>query len=441
MEADLRVLRALNVFRWSFSQQMAESVLSERSLIKPGQAHEVLDSLCARGLLRHVAGDFFLEGDVRQDIDARCDDTLRQQGRRHLAAGAAIAPTWNAPDPLAPSISAPDCPAEAYYHFHEAWRLCRRSGDKQGETIARRALREAMRFGRVGGWRAAKAFVKLKDTGMCMAAYEFVEEFMDGWYRHPANNGTVPNHPFHLAIAARALQYTYPSSATISRFWKSDDKNSTIRDLFQRALAACGEFAGEETYNRLHVLSEYAEYLHGQMRTHAKAAAVGKEFDWASAEIRSLRASWRSCPGAIHGAWFEAIGDREPEHASAAATYEEGATFCPSWYSLLVKGAGAMSLAGTGGPMLDHLRRLADEDQRQAKLLLRAAEQGWKQDLPKRKKLIPQAFCWGSVLERWEAGFTVLLDAWDGHERLQEELNRLLRQVEHFLRRVDRGRY
>jgi hypothetical protein len=198
-------------------------------------------------------------------------------------------------------------------------------------------------------------------------------------------------------------------------------------------LAACSAFPDEEIYNRLRVLSEYADYLCTQVRRkerdNRKLQEVIKQFDSMNAQIRQLRKQWASCPGAICGAWFEDIGDREADHTKAARTYGEGVAHCPEWYQLWIKGAGAMLCDGVADSMLDELRQLPDKAPEKAMLLLRGIGAAWTRDVGKRGKLARQVFCWDGVLQRWEAGLKMLNTAWAGHPAYLRKLSELLNKV------------
>jgi hypothetical protein len=416
---DLDILDRLRVFHRSFSQHMAASVLHDLE-IEGQEVREHLDRFENNGLLQRFAGDWFFPVHVRSDIQSR--KLIRDQPElalRHFAAGMALAPYCSTPESSSLAHDAallPERAHEAQEHFIRAFKLF--ANDPRNQT-AERALSWLCRFGPSAGWGAITELIKRKGNDACRDAYLSIEEYMEGWRNHPSGHGKTANHPSRLALAARALRFFIPGNAIKILYGHvADDKDATIRRLFARAQAACEAFPDERDFNRLKVLSEYADYLYDRyLSVRDDTGHLKGDCQNVDREILEMEQVWEHCPGAILGSWWDNRGDLCSDHENASVIYAEGITFAGEYQQLKVKAAGAMSLGKRCHPLMDQCRRLRED---QALVILRAAKKGYDRERQawekriSRRRIDPQLLKqWENVINpRWSAGRAFLSDAW-----------------------------
>ena len=218
-----------------------QPALSGLGIARPGTTghsglHENLDRLVDLELLHYFGGEYFLPAHVKRDVESRTIERDHAKlADRHFAAGAALAPYWSASDYPAVAYDTafiPERVHEAQEHFTEAGRLFANRGDKEGKEMAREALSRVMRFGRIAGWGVARGLIQSRDGAACKDAYLFIEDYMEGWRNHPLNAGKVPNHPLHIADAAKASRYFTPPKEIYDRYGHVSDHRGAIRELF-----------------------------------------------------------------------------------------------------------------------------------------------------------------------------------------------------------------
>ncbi|MGO8745493.1 MAG: hypothetical protein ACLQNE_05845 [Thermoguttaceae bacterium] len=423
---DLAILDRLCIFRWSFSQHSAALVLRDLEL-RGTQVRENLDRLVDLELLHYFGGEYFLPAHVKRDVESRTIERDHAKlADRHFAAGAALAPYWSASDYPAVAYDTafiPERVHEAQEHFTEAGRLFANRGDKEGKEMAREALSRVMRFGRIAGWGVARGLIQSRDGAACKDAYLFIEDYMEGWRNHPLNAGKVPNHPLHIADAAKALRYFTPPKEIYDRYGHVSDHRGAIRELFSCAIKACDGFPNEREYNRLKVLTEYAEYLYHEYSLN-QTPELKTDIERINHEVLKMRPSWATCPGVILGSWFDIRGDWCDDEGEAADIYIEGVKFASGYQQLKVKATGALSLARRTHPLLEELEQLPAKNQNEALAILRGAKSGHDRECEGRKKLKGELLRrWDSVIyPRWEAGLKFLRRVWADHSACTQRL-------------------
>jgi hypothetical protein len=431
----LCALHRLSTFKSSFSQTTAALVLGDLTIdgepIRGITVRRVLRRLVKRGALKDVFGEYFLPSRVKEAIEARMSaETTEQRASRHFAVGTALAPYWTVAD--FPSLAfdaafVPERVHEAHYHLDEAGRLYDIQGNEPKKDAARKAQRQVMRFGRIGGWAVAQGLIKGRDQMACKQAYLFAEEFMERWRNHPENRSGVPNHPTHLANAAKALRYVDLRTPEIpifaERFWGGvPDKAAAMIRLFEQALVNCDAFPNEATYNRLMVLSEFSDTLAHLVSRRLASPEALKSID---EKIWKMQSDWTVCPQAIRGAWFERQGDACPDARTAARIYSDGARWARSWHQLKVKGVGALLLAHLDDPLIDDVRSLPRREGEDAALtVLVGVKKAKKNDCD------PRGEDWRifskrkeHIFRRWDSGLNFLRDAWGRYPPLRDMLD------------------
>jgi hypothetical protein len=439
-EDELSVLRRLSTFRSSFGQTTAALVLRDLTFdgesIRGVGVRNVLRQLAKRGVLRYISGEYFLPERVKAAITAQmASESNPDRAQRHFAVGSALAPYWTVtefPGLAYDAAFIPERVHEAQYHLAEAGRLYNMEGDKYRtkKDAAREAQRQVMRFARGAGWGVAHGLIQSRNQLACKQAYLFAEEFMERWRTHSENKGGLPNHPTHLVAAAKALRHSDPRTPEIpiiaDRFWGgASDKSAAIIRLFEQAEANCDAFPAEATYNRLFVFSEFSDYL-GSARP-----PLLKKLESVNAQIRDMQNSWRSCPGAVRGTWFETQGDACRDTRMAATIYADGSRCAQSWHQLKVKGIGALLLARLRDPLIDEVRSLPARDGEDSarKVLagvMEAIDRDYRkprdQDIPTFRKERAHIF------KRWDSGLSFLLDAWGHYPKLRAMLEDIIRR-------------
>lgn len=352
-QAERTALSVLSTFRQGFTHSMASLCLRTMDLAALkhdwGNIHAFLRGLQDKGVLRYGQGWYHLPSSLRDELQqalhAESGEGTGAAGVQfvayHLAAGKALAPYTLSDTVTAMAFDQallPEHIYEAFFHFDRAHSLAADAGP-QAQRLRQAALHyktQLLRFAMFPTWSTVASLRQCINAAAFREAYEMGKELVAALEKDKA-------HPLHPGL--------YLNVALSGAAWSKDEGRPEVKTtlgeelagpegFFERALKACEKplFQAERDFNRLCVLSAYANYL---PRDRPKQAERVQAFD---REILGLLDANADARG-VRGEWFEEHGDESGSHAQAAHLYRLGVRWVPQWHQLWVKALGATTLA------------------------------------------------------------------------------------------------
>ena len=421
-EADLKVLRHLGVYRYSFNQALAAAVLVEEGL-RGSEVRARLDELVQMDALRYHAGEYHLPLKLHRNVRELEEQARRHDGpherqtlaRRDYRAAIAFAPYLSSRDTpsmgFVPSLFA-ESVAEAMYHLEQSFTTLKPGRDVAQRNLVRQDIHGVLRAGPTADWIVVNQLMMKKEQQSHDEAFELAYRLLDA-----ADTTELPPHPIWLAEAAEARAGVDPNQVT-------PDRGDEVVKLFERAIEACDTLArlpdkiakATREQNLLEVLPRYSVFL----ARHNRSGQVEAVDD----RIWGLREDWTR----LRGEWIELQAERVAA-APGPPPEDRGLdgllAFCPTYYQLPFKLMGAALIhdrvAEDAQAWFDDLAQ-AFVDQKQLALQpLGNAAVAWAKDL----RAVAGGRKEPSVLTCWERSCTYLNQRWEENPRLLRELAKM----------------
>jgi hypothetical protein len=378
------LLKALNVFRFGFTQQMA-SILWKTLGHESVQVRDVLNEFCDKGLLRYGIGEYHVPANIGAVPQISKDPV--EHARAHYAAGIAMAPYLslsNVPAIAFDRAFQPEMVHEAQFHLKESYKALEKNERDPFRQVVVTALQRLQRFAEYPGWHAVGNLHKTAPKD----AYELAMDLIES----REATGT-PAHPVQLLTAIDAVEQRWNQLRTSSTFKDQNEVEELYRkieEMFEQAFDACDrpEWRSERDYNRLFVITQKCLFLQKYqgilpLKT-GELAALTKE----AGELLSSGVDGT----AIKGEWHEMAGDLIGDHASAERAYAFGVRWKPEWRQLWIKQVGCLKLTGKQ----DAAAKVTDLADELAENIVKSSIVGLRRDRKKPKRP------W--VKLRWESG-------------------------------------
>ncbi len=392
-EQEHRALEVLATFRFGFSQYMAAPLLSERG-ISVSDVRELLFRLVERGALRRAMGQFHIPKPIKMRLELSHPSDIRDQARRHAAAGIGLAPySVTAPLPALAFDAAflPENVVEAEMHLVTAYDLYGKLRNYHEQNVMRTGLQRLCRFATLPDWGTVD---RLNRSKLGRDAYELACELMENWRTHPDNTEGLPPHPIHYAETIESLMNWEPPRSHCEK----------IDRLYAEGLLACDRYKGaEEIFNRMNLLGTMSMYLYRYW------PELQERLDTVDAQLLALESHWEHLSG--RGDWFERVGDNETSNAIAATRYAAGARYAPAYCQNWIKCLGATELAKLD---TDEIRSaMVSLTEQQAMNMWRWAAKAYQKDSRTNNSETHDAQARRErVTRRWEAAFLILDNLW-----------------------------
>jgi len=338
----------------------------------------------------------------------------------HVAAGIALAPYTV--DATVPSLTfdrafLPENLYEAHFHFDRAERLTKNEG-KQGRAVQGIALdcrMRLLRYAAFSGWSTIGALTRSPWISANRDAYAMAKELVSLIEKEWAHSA----HPAHYLNVAQSGVRCIKNEPRAHIQTLLQEELAGPNGFYEKALKACEapQFKKDRIFNRLIILSQFANYL---ARCGSKHAARVEVFD--REIIQSIDAG-EDVRG-VQGEWFERLGKAQVAHKEAAYFYRLGVQWVPQWHQLWILAPGAVALAGEDinwiVTSLEHYAvakaSVGNEPfsiEETVVFMLGHAGEGFD----------PSAPAW--VQERWNAGVKVIDNLWGHFQRVRRALHEI----------------
>lgn len=347
------LLAALQVFRFGFSQQMADVLWKTLGYESVG-VRDVLDHFREQGVLRYGLGEYHVPGKIGTSR-APSNNSL-EYAKAQYAVGVALAPYLslsNLPAIAFDRAFRPEIVHEAQFHLKESYRGVEKNERDRFRPVVMTALQRLQRFGEYPGWQAVMNLHKTAPKD----AYEIAMELIET----REATGT-PCHPVQLLTAIDAVEQRWNQLRTDTQFKDQEEVAELygkIQDLFGQALSACDHpvWRSERDYNRLFVITQKCLFLQKYESALRAGYDVAAQIAALTKEAGELLASGVDGT-AIRGEWHETAGDAIPDHVKAESAYGFGVRWKPEWRQLWIKQVGCLRLTGereTAGKVIDSI--------------------------------------------------------------------------------------
>ncbi len=276
-------------------------------------------------MIRYCHGWYHLPAALRKELQQGPALSDIKKMAYHLAAGTALAPYTL--DHSVPALALdqgflPENIYEAFFHFDRASHIAHNEG-QQGDKMRNLAIeRKArlLRFSAFQTWSTIENLTSCPRPLAYMEAYTMGKELVEAREK----NKSYPLHPGSYMTAIHGGERWYNAEKNLHIKQTLDQELAGPEGLFEKALRACEEplFKKERNFNRLLVLSQYANHLAQKGSECSERVAA---FDQ---EVLRLIDAGETARG-VRGEWFERVGDGRINHAEAARLYRWGVEWVP----------------------------------------------------------------------------------------------------------------